>query len=90
MPIYTAGSVQDDYVSSAYGVTIQPDGKILSFGRDNYYFRITRLSANGVVEANWEYTAVYGYGRAIAVKDDVTTYSTGRYIRASRIPASVS
>lgn len=90
---YTAAGVLDttfgtngvtviDHVGQAYDVAIQADSRIAVVGRDNVYFRVTRLTSSGAIEANWDYDAAGDsggdWGRALILRDDGDILLAGR------------
>ena len=81
----TSGSTTNANMNPAYAVALQPDGKIVTLGRDSDVYRVARFTAAGTLDAEWNIDAGgsgsgYGgdYGRGLVVRDDGDILLTGK------------
>ena len=68
-------------MNPAYAVALQPDGKIVTLGRDNDAYRVARFTAAGTLDAEWGIEGLNNqgdYGRGLVVRDDGDILLTGK------------
>ena len=81
------GFIQDGHLNSAYAVAVQADGMIVTAGGDDTALRITRLTEQGSMNAQWSYDP-QGSGRDYA--RGLTVFNDGRIILFARTARNYS